>query len=138
MQMITDFIHKYGLAVYAALSLGLLAAGMLRPGSFRLASAVALGLAGTVAVALVIRGQAAAYRQGRLERPALAANITIDILGALLVIALALLAGGLAGQAADRGLDAAGAAWVGILAGLGAGFLTGWLIQQVLVRLRKG
>jgi len=138
MKTIPEFIQKYWLGVYAALFLSLLAAGLLWPGHSQPAAAVTLGLAMAVAVALVVRGQVAAYRQGRLERQWLAANIIIDILGVLLVSGLALLAGGLAGQAAGRGLDAAGSAWAGILAGLAAGALTGWLAQQALARLKKG
>lgn len=138
MKTISEFIHQYGLAVYAALFLGLLAGGLLWPSYANQAAAITLGLVMTVAVALVIRGQAAACRQGRLERSSLATNIIIDLLGVLLVTGAALLAGGLAGQAAGRCLDAAGSAWAGILAGLAAGALTGWLAQQALSRLKKG
>ncbi|MBM3150849.1 MAG: hypothetical protein FJZ96_01370 [Chloroflexi bacterium] len=100
---------------------------VLWPEHARLVGSVILSASLALGATLAARKHIRLHRQGFSTRKGMALGITLDILGLLLVMAAAMLAGGYAGQLA--------ASWGGEIPGLLAGFATGlsaaWLARRL-------
>jgi membrane-bound metal-dependent hydrolase YbcI (DUF457 family) len=141
-------IEKYWPFISLLLLAVILAFQFFRPADIRPLSLIVMGVGLGAVIAFTTQRHVQAHREGKTTRQALVRDILVDVLGALLTMALVILAGGragvYAGQVIGREAEAIRAGWgipagilAGVLAGLMVGFCVGWLVQKIWERMKK-
>jgi hypothetical protein len=135
-------LEKHWIAVSILLLLTILASLLFLPNAAQVVSLFILLIILALAIAFAVQKQVKAQREGRIDRITMRRNIAFDIVGILLTLATAVLAGRAAGQwVAGAVQQVGGAVWPVVLAGLcvalAAGFVAGAAVQSVWARLTR-
>ncbi len=125
------YLEKHRTLITIILIAILLAAFVFLPVHVQLSSTVILLIGIGMAIILIFEKHRRTYYQSESTREKMLRNFSLDVIGLLLALAAAILAGGRAGgwAGAQAGL------WAGLLEGFVIGFLAAWIVRALWGRV---